>query len=275
MRCPTNMVPRRVTHAASEQTLPHRESRMSHRFFVNNPIRSARATLVDSEAHHLIHVMRARPGDEIVLFDGSGAEFSGRVERLTRSEAEVHVVDRREVDLELPFQLTLAVALPKGDRQKWMVEKLVELGTTRLVPLETARGVAQPVNKALLRLRRAVVEASKQCGRNRLMEISEPTPFEAAVRDSPAGGLRLIALPTATNPLPQVASHLHTIIGPEGGFTADELALAEQLSWQPVSLGNRILRIETAAVAVASCVSVASGHVRLAGNATGGCSEPA
>ena len=108
---------------------------MTDRYFVESPIRADRATLVGPEAHHLIHVMRAGPGDAVVLFDGSGAEFDAVVERSTRAEVELAVRSRREVDRESPRALTLAVALPKGDRQKWLVEKAVELGVRRMVPL--------------------------------------------------------------------------------------------------------------------------------------------
>ncbi len=147
---------------------------MSERYFVDKTISGGRVALNGPEAHHLIHVMRAAPGLNVVLFDGSGAEFPAVVQRVGRSDVELAVLSRELVDRELPFDLTLATALPKGDRQKWLVEKAVELGVTRLVPLRTQRAVAQPVEQALARLRRAVIEASKQCGRNRLMPIDAP-----------------------------------------------------------------------------------------------------
>ena len=134
---------------------------MTQRYFVDNPIAGENVTLTGAEAHHLLHVMRAKPGDEVVLFDGSGDEFPARVEALRRSEADVVILGRHTVNRELPCPVTLGVALPKGDRQRWLVEKAVELGVTRLIPLETARSVAQPNAKAIERLRRAVIEASK------------------------------------------------------------------------------------------------------------------
>src|SRR5438552_543339 len=134
---------------------------MSERFFVSSPIVGDVAVLTGDESRHLSTVMRAATGDEITLFDGSGAEFSARVAAVRKGAVELSVVERREVSRELPFSLTLAVALPKGDRQKWLVEKTTELGVTRIVPLITDRGVAQPVESARDRLRRSVVEASK------------------------------------------------------------------------------------------------------------------
>src|SRR5262245_59708870 len=140
---------------------------MTQRYFVEPCIDGNQVTLSGAEAHHLIRVMRCRTDDEVTLFDGSGAEFLARVVHVGRADAELAVLARHEVDRELPLRVTLAVALPKGYRQRWLVEKLVELGASRLVPLETTRGVAQPDEKALVRLRRSVIEACKQCGRNR------------------------------------------------------------------------------------------------------------
>jgi 16S rRNA (uracil1498-N3)-methyltransferase len=231
---------------------------MSERFFVAEPVTGERAELTGDEARHLAAVMRAKIGDEVTLFDGSGNEFTARIEALSKRAVELAIVERRAIDRELPLALTLAVALPKGERQKWLVEKATELGVTRLVPLVTKRGVAQPVAAALERLRRSVIEASKQCGRNRLLEIA--TPIAAAeLFGSPPGQYgtevtRLIADPSG-RPLSDVSrasADVLAAIGPEGGFRPDELAAAQAAGWQPVSLGPRILRVETAAIALAA-----------------------
>ena len=148
-----------------------------------------------AEAHHLLHVMRARTGARVTLFDGSGWQFDAVVERTGRSEVELTITDRQEIDREAQVAVTLGVVLPKGDRQKWLVEKVVELGVARLVPLETERGVAQPRENVLERLRRGVIEASKQCGRNRLMEIAEPRAWQAFLMESPTVACRLVAHP--------------------------------------------------------------------------------
>jgi 16S rRNA (uracil1498-N3)-methyltransferase len=227
------------------------------RFFVDAPIQSDRATLTGQEAHHLLHVLRATKGQRVTLFDGSGQEFTAEVERLGRSDVELLVVNRAAIDREPRLHLTLAVALPKGDRQKWLVEKAVEIGVAQLVPLEVARGVAQPAEAALDRLRRSVIEASKQCGRNRLMEILPGqawTAFLAAHAHMPC---RSIAHPSpdsrsSTLALPSDFRNAAAAIGPEGGFTEDEVSAAIAQGWQPLDLGPRILRIETAALVVAA-----------------------
>jgi 16S rRNA (uracil1498-N3)-methyltransferase len=241
---------------------------MSSRFFHSTPITSERVTLDGPEAHHLLHVGRTDVGHGVTLFDGSGAEFTAVVEKLGRSAVELRVVERIEVDRELPLALTVGVALPKGERQKWLVEKLTELGVTALVPLVTERGVAQPTAGAIDRLRRNVVEASKQCGRNRLMQVDEPKPLgdwlvssghnaDGAVDAD--GDFRLIAHPGGS-PFGELSldslKSARVAIGPEGGFTDAEVAVATAVGWQKIALGQRILRVETAAVALAATIAL-------------------
>src|SRR4051794_15111226 len=231
---------------------------MAERFFVDTPIAGARALLAGDEARHVAAVMRAKPGDELTLFDGSGAEFKARIESIGKHNVELAIVERREISRDLPFWLTLAVALPKGERQKWLVEKATELGVTRIVPLITERGVAQPVPSALDRLRRTVIEASKQCGRNRLLEIAEPASASDLFRETTPDVARLIADVSGQPMSAANASRQQSIyaaIGPEGGFAPSELAAAEVMGWQLVSLGNRILRVETAALAIAAILT--------------------
>ena len=243
---------------------------MSDRFFVAPPIEGQRVLLGGSEAHHLIHVMRLQPGDTVILFDGSGAEFRGQIANLRRSEVEIDVLARAVVDRELPLSLTLGVALPKGDRQKWLVEKMVELGVTSLVPLRTVRSVAQPGNQALDRLQRTVIEACKQCGRNRLMELAEPRDWSDYVGDAPAAAWRLIAHPATSDPPGIAAGVSHPMrndvqrrpiflaVGPEGGFSEEEVTLATATGWQVRDLGPRLLRVETAALFLVASAIVQS-----------------
>jgi 16S rRNA (uracil1498-N3)-methyltransferase len=236
---------------------------MSERFFSAAPITSQRVTLDGPEAHHLLHVMRVGVGQEVTLFDGSGAEFAAEVAKCGRAAVELAILARCEVDRELPFALVVGVSLPKGDRQKWLVEKLTELGVSELVPLVTERGVAQPTDSALERLERSVVEAAKQCGRNRLMRIAKPQAWGNWIAAELSGiGRRLVAHPTGRKVAElelaaPVAAQL--AIGPEGGFTDAEVASATSAGWEAVALGTRILRVETAAVALATVVALRGG----------------
>jgi 16S rRNA (uracil1498-N3)-methyltransferase len=230
---------------------------MPDRFFIEKQIEGDRASLVGAEAHHLLHVLRAKPGDEVSLFYGRGFEYRARIEHSARREVVCAILGKQDIDRELPFDLVLAVALPKGERQRWLVEKLVELGASRLVPLITERSVVQPTAKTIDRLRRVVIEASKQCGRNVLMEIAEPQDWTSlaisaiGLKNTPRcflahpGGMAQ-SLGTCSAPHDTIAA-----IGPEGGFTPDEIAEARSAGWTVVDLGRRVLRIETAAMVVA------------------------
>lgn len=230
---------------------------MSERFLLESPPRDGRATLTGDEARHLARVLRAKVGDEIRVFDGGGREWPARVATIDREAVALTVGDPAPVQPGPARPLTIAVALPKGDRQKWLVEKLTELGAQRLVPLVTARGVAEATASAQARLARGVIEACKQCGRNTLMEIAAPATLEA-VADRHSDALRLIAHPGG-RPLDDViragSGAIVAAIGPEGGFTPDEIAAAERLGFERVSLAPHILRIETAAIAIAATLA--------------------
>jgi len=260
---------------------------VADRYFSETPISEGRVVLAGPEAHHLVHVMRAKPGTQVVLFDGSGAEFNAQVELTGRNRVQLAVLSRQEVDRELPRELTLGVPLPKGDRQKWLVEKAVELGVARIVPLVTARSVSQPrvapasrrwdsTRPVALasrqwdpkRLWRTVIEASKQCGRNRLMEIAEPRAWADYVADAADAPCRLLAQPcghpTVAGP-PSAADlpgRVLLAVGPEGGFTDEEVSLAVAAGWRMIDLGPRILRVETAAILLVAMACQVPGNAQ-------------
>lgn len=233
---------------------------MSSRFFSQDSIQSADVRLTDEQAHHLLHVMRLQTGDSIIVFDGSGWEATATVTETRKKEVRASIIERFEVDRELPVKISLAVALPKGDRQKVLVEKLVEVGVSSLIPIKTQRAVAQPTDKALDRLSKNVVAASKQCGRNRLMKISTPLPFADLVGHIDfANHQKLIA--TTHGPTVPLATLDHrkeilVAIGPEGGFSLDENELAASHGFVAIQLGKRILRVETAAIVAATLLGL-------------------
>lgn len=236
---------------------------MERRFYCDVPLDADQVSLHGDEAQHLTRVLRARPGERVELFDGRGLEYTAEVASIGRRDVELTLISKVAVSRELAFPVHLAVALPKGDRQRWLVEKMVELGVSQLTPLETQRGVAQPTAAALERLRRYVIEASKQCGRNHLMRIGEPQELVPFARSLSAPTTRLIAHPASdraapvrTTPLVEfvrpAAAGLCALVGPEGGFTAEEVAAVLEAGWTAVNLGPRILRIETAALMLAA-----------------------
>src|SRR4029077_20119575 len=156
--------------------------------------------------------------------------------------------------------LTIAAPIPKGDRAQFLVEKLTELGVTTFVPLLCARAVIEPREGKIDKLERHVIEASKQCGRNVLMRIEAPMDWATFCQRGEADDLRILAHPPGADIFllrnrPACANSI-CAVGPEGGFTDEEVARAGANSWQSMALGSRILRIETAALVLATTVIV-------------------
>ena len=236
---------------------------MAHRFFANQSITGSAYLLEGDQAHHLINVMRFGVGAQIVVFDGSGTEFDAEIQSIEKRQVLLRIIGPGRQGHNRQPKVTIATALPKGDRQKFMVEKLVELGASALIPLKTKRGVAEANDKVKARMKKQVIEASKQCGRNRLMEIRPSVSITELVESSEfVDDCRLFGHPYTNNRFTDVVVHLSgdgddsrpsfvVAIGPEGGFTESEQQLLMEAEWQPVRLGANVLRIETAAIAAA------------------------
>lgn len=225
------------------------------------------ATLAADEARHLRDVLRLAPGDEIHIFDGAGREFECVIEDSRRDWATVRIL--REVppaSPESPLDLTLAIALLKGEKFDLVVQKATELGVTCIQPLITQRADVRLREdqdaKRGTRWQRIALEAAKQCGRARAPEVLKPVSFSSLIeRPALAGDLltqtRIMFSERSgesfTESLQQqqpVSSSVIALVGSEGGWTADEIAAARGGGWRIVTLGGRILRAETAAIAV-------------------------
>lgn len=232
---------------------------MAERFYLNLPLAKGLVELTGPEAHHLAQVRRLRPGDPVCLFNGDGQEYPGRIHSTQKKSVLIDIADIRRPDRELPFTFEIAAPLPKGDRAQFLIEKLTELGTTTFIPLETERSVIHPREGKLEKLERYVIEASKQCGRNVLMTILPLMKWTDFLNRRQDDDIALIAHPTdsSLSPLAVPAGlTCRAAVGPEGGFTDEEIDLALRSNWQTISLGPRILRIETAAIAVALCLAM-------------------
>jgi 16S rRNA (uracil1498-N3)-methyltransferase len=210
----------------------------------------------------MLHVVRVSVGDEVILFDGNGSIVTARLAHASKREAQLEALSREVVDVEPSRALTLACALPRGPRMDWLVEKCTELGVARIIPMITQHSVVDPGAREehhQQRWQRIVVEATKQCGRARLLQIASVQRFEDVVADAPSDVVRLIASPepdavSIAEFSGQLAPNqpLTAFVGPEGGFSPNEVAAARHRGSVTVSLGPRILRIETAAVALAA-----------------------
>jgi 16S rRNA (uracil1498-N3)-methyltransferase len=233
---------------------------MSERFYINLPLQPGPVILDGPEAHHLAAVCRLGPGDAVCLFNGDGCEYPGHVVAVQKRHVEVEVKEVLSPQRELPFRLEVTAPLPKGDRGQFLVEKLTELGVARYVPLSTQRSVVHPREGRLEKLERYVIEASKQCGRNVLMAIGELTEWRTYCRDGNVHGLKILAHPSAESSTSlatlRITEPVYAAVGPEGGFADTEVEDAVASGWTLVDLGPRILRVETAALALASCLAL-------------------
>jgi 16S rRNA (uracil1498-N3)-methyltransferase len=227
---------------------------MAERFYVNCPLAPGLVEVQGPEAHHLAIVCRLRAGDAIYLFNGDGCQYAALVETVAKRAVTLRIAGVEAPQRELGFRLELAVPLPKGDRAQWLVEKLTELGATALVPLRTRRSVVHPRDTKRDKLQRQVIEASKQCGRNVLMRVEELVDWEAYRAGAAPAALRVVAHPGGESPLVLSGGGQDVLaaVGPEGGFTEEEVAAAQAAGWRVIGLGPRILRVETAAVALAA-----------------------
>lgn len=226
---------------------------MSDQFFCPD-LSAATAVLTDGEAHHLLHVMRLKTGATISLFDGRGTCARGSITDVTRNEVRVAVESRQFTDLPSVGRLTVAAALPKGDRLKWMIEKLTEVGVDRFVPLISERSVVRPHASRIEKLSMTVVAAAKQSGRAWLMELGEPVALPNLMAAADVAGERLLfahLVDNCDNAIPDSDGDKTVVIGPEGGFTDEEAELAQSHGAVLVSRPGPVMRTETAAVVFA------------------------
>jgi 16S rRNA (uracil1498-N3)-methyltransferase len=149
---------------------------MADRYFLPQFPEGELCELTGSEFHHLAHVMRGSPGDRLTLFDGQGTEADAEIVRLSKTSGTLRLGERRCDATQT--QVVLATSVPKSDRFRWLVEKATELGVSRLIPLQTSRSIVAPGAIKLDKMRQAVIEACKQSGRNRLMEIDPLTQWK-------------------------------------------------------------------------------------------------
>ncbi|MDB5351583.1 MAG: methyltransferase, RsmE family [Planctomycetota bacterium] len=229
---------------------------MADRFFCAEIPPGGGITLRGDEAKHLARVARRAIGDHVEVFDGRGNCVEAEILEIERDH--VRLQARSPVpDRETSVSLSLLVAVPKGERFDWIVEKATEVGVARLIPLKAARSVVDPRSAKMERLRRVILEASKQCGRNRLMVLEEPIPsLEAFERDH--SDVRLLAEAGGAGPVSwprwRSGGSVSLAVGPEGGWTEAELNAARTAGWTLVGLGPTRLRVETAAIVGAGLV---------------------
>ena len=251
------------------------------RVFVEGSLNAG--TVVDltrDTAAHLVKVLRARSGDELVLFNGDGLEYSGTIEVVRGSRVSASIGAARSSDRESPFKLTLVQCVPRGDRMDFIVQKATELGVARIVPVLSQRSVVrldagQAASKQA-HWSAVAVSACEQCGRNRLPAVEAPQPllsYLGALEPPDISGefLRLVLEPGRAGHASSAAwtidiarsaaTDAQVAIGPEGGFAPEELEAFDLSAFGRLGLGPRVLRTETAAIAAIAVLQAQFGDM--------------
>lgn len=238
------------------------------RFFCPAPLApSTTIELPTDLAHHAIRVLRLKSDSDIILFNGQGGQYSARL-LIDGKQGLAAIGEHDPVENELDGDITLVQGIAAGDKMDWIIEKAVELGARQLIPITAQRSVLQlsgeRLRKRLLHWRRIAQAASEQSGRNRIMEIQEPLPLrDYLVQSTTPPQATLFCHPGSPQTLAQALAAeqnaLSLLVGPEGGWSVEEQAAVEKHGLTPVSFGKRVLRTETAGLALIAAISALRG----------------
>jgi 16S rRNA (uracil1498-N3)-methyltransferase len=238
------------------------------RFFVGTALKCDDLIQLPDDVTRHVQVLRLQLGDSIVLFNGEGGEYSAELVEVERRSASVKICDFRAVETEPPYHLTLAQGIASGDKMDWLIEKAVELGASGFVPLTTTRSVVRLSGERAQRRSehwKGIVRAScEQCGRNRLPDVAPVRDIASWLDALPSepedGELRLLLSPRASIGFAELAAtppqgRVLILIGPEGGLSSEEEAAAISYGFTAVGLGPRVLRTETAGIAMLAALA--------------------
>ena len=238
---------------------------MPPRLFIDAALSAGSSFALPERAMRHVQVLRLQPGAAVTLFDGLGGEWSARIEAMGARTARVQVLEHHAVERESALHVTLALAMPAGDRMDVVVEKATELGAAAIVPLLSERSVlrlsGERASRRAAHWQAIAAAASEQCGRNRMPAVHVPQPLIAWLQTLTAaadGQARWLLGWRDAQPWPGQVAQLSviTLSGPEGGFTADEEALAASRGFVTIGLGPRVLRADTAPLAVMAALAL-------------------
>ena len=238
------------------------------RFYVDAALAAGTSSALPEETvHHAVHVLRARPGEEVTLFNGRGGEYAARISLIRKSRVELDVLEHRAVERESPLHVTLIQGVSSGERMEFTIRKAVELGVAEIRPVLAAGSVARPKGERAAgrqaHWQRIAVSACEQCGRNRIPVVHPLSTVPCLPRLS-EGTSAILLSPTVEQSFSQLLKEERSLkfalaAGPEAGFTADEEAAFIRLGFIAAKLGSRILRTETAALAALAALNALRG----------------
>lgn len=241
-----------------------RESRL----YTNQPLEPGDEITLENERHHyLIRVLRHPRGAPLTLINGDGRELLGNLVYADQKIARIQVTDAVSVDKESPLEIHLYQALTKNEKMDWIIQKATELGAASVHPILTEYSQRpfqeHKVASKLEHWQRIVIGATEQCGRARLMQVTPPTPYASAWAQSTGEKVICTPLREKAPQMNRISTRLSLFIGPEGGFSPSEIEHAVNEGAHLLSLGPRILRTETAAVAALTVAQWQSGDLCL------------
>jgi 16S rRNA (uracil1498-N3)-methyltransferase len=231
---------------------------MLSRFFIAEPIsHGAPVDLPDEAAHHALRVLRLKQGDRVIVFDGRGGEWSARIARL-KPTVGLALDSFADENRSSELRITLAQGLPAADKMDWVIQKAAELGVAAIRPIAAKRSVVRLSGEKMQRRhahwRNVAISACEQCGANLVPAIAPLVDLSQYLALPPdQNDLRLLLLPggeTRVRDMPKPKGGVTVLVGPEGGFEDEEIAIAHHAGFMPVTFGPRVLRTETAGLAV-------------------------
>jgi 16S rRNA (uracil1498-N3)-methyltransferase len=234
------------------------------RFFISpEQVIDQHIIITGEDVRHIVTVLRMKTGDELLLCDGKGTEYSVSIEQVNKAEITTDVKSRSKREIRRPL-VTLGQGLPKSDKMDWIVQKATELGVAEIVPLVTERTIVKirDEEKRVSRWQKICREAAMQSNRPDIPNVDAIRTFSDFLRtpNSEPGTLLLLPWEEGTHPIKGILranpgiTNIIVLIGPEGGFSAQEAEKAKEKGFHPVSLGQNILRTETAAIAALSMI---------------------
>lgn len=230
------------------------------RIYTSQPLANSQTIqLEEGPSHHLAKVLRMQEGRELILFNGDGAEYSAIITQVGKKAVTVTLQAKHNISRESPLEIELAIGVSRGERFDWVLQKATELGVTRIVPLMTERTEVKISGDRLDKIRdrwqQILISSCEQCQRNRLPQLNDPVALPDWLARV-TSDLRFVLHHRDTQSLPQTArpASVSLLIGPEGGLSDGEIALAKQANFAALTLGPRVLRTETAPIAAITLV---------------------
>ncbi len=239
-----------------------------HRFFIKSIIKKTKQVIIPENLRHLlINVLRLSVGDKITLFDNSGWEYITELKEIKKDNLIGFIIEKQKNSSEPLIKITLYQPILKSDKFEFILQKGTELGVTNFVPIFCDRSIKrwnddQILTKKYPRWKKIITEASEQCQRGIIPELNKPLDFTKAITYPNKNMSKFIALTGNKNsklkqiPQSNINMEIGLFTGPEGGFTKEEIELSKANSIKPISLGNRILRAETATIILITAILI-------------------